>query len=154
MANNYPKLHNAMWPGIVGKGAPDSEPIIPLDTLLTLTANAEADGQKFDGVDLFVVAPHFDIDSDLDAVKRMSDHIAGHGLARRLLRRPDLGRRRRRLGHGLRGGAQAVPRHGAQGLRDRPPDARARHPPDRRHPHRQLRLGRGLGQGPARATRS
>ncbi len=75
-----PKLHNAMWPGIVGKGAPDSEPIIPLDTLLELTANAEADGQKFDGVDLFVVAPHFDIDSDLDAVKRMADHIAAYGL--------------------------------------------------------------------------
>jgi len=72
MPNNFPKLHNAMWPGIVGKGAPDSEPIIPLDTLLELTAGAEADGQRFDGVDLFVVAPHFDIDSDLDAVKRMS----------------------------------------------------------------------------------
>src|SRR5688572_3622458 len=81
MANNYPKLHNAMWPGIVGKGAPESEPIIPLDTLLALTANAEADGRKFDGVDLFVVAPHFDIDSDMDAVKRMTDHIAGYGLA-------------------------------------------------------------------------
>jgi sugar phosphate isomerase/epimerase len=70
-----------MWPGIVGKGAPDSEPIIPLDTLLELTAGAEADGQRFDGVDLFVVAPHFDIDSDLDAVKRMTDHIASYGLA-------------------------------------------------------------------------
>ncbi|HEX9905578.1 MAG TPA: TIM barrel protein, partial [Propylenella sp.] len=79
--NNYPKLHNAMWPGVVGKGAPDSEPIIPLDTLLTLTARAEVDGQKFDGVDLFVVAPHFDIDSDKDAVKRVADKIAGHGLA-------------------------------------------------------------------------
>ena len=87
MPNNYPKLHNAMWPGIVGKGAPDSEPIIPLDTLLELTANAEVDGQKFDGVDLFVVAPHFDIDSDLDAVKRMTDHIASYGLEGRLLRR-------------------------------------------------------------------
>jgi hypothetical protein len=78
--NNYPKLHNAMWPGIVGKGAPDSEPIIPLDTLLELTAKAEVDGQRFDGVDLFVVAPHFDIDSDKDAVKKMADHIAGYGL--------------------------------------------------------------------------
>ena len=28
MPNNYPKLHNAMWPGLVGKGAPDAEPII------------------------------------------------------------------------------------------------------------------------------
>ena len=80
MADKYPKLHNAMWPGIVGKGAPDSEPIIPLDTLLELTAKAEVDGQKFDGVDLFVVAPHFDIDSDADAVKRMADHISGYGL--------------------------------------------------------------------------
>ena len=78
--NTYPKLHNAAWPGIVGKGAPDSEPIIPLDTLLSLTANAEVDGQKFDGIDLFVTAPHFDIDSDLDAIKRMTDHIAGFGL--------------------------------------------------------------------------
>jgi hypothetical protein len=80
MPNNYPKLHNAIWPGIVGKGAPNSEPIIPLDTLLELTANAEVDGQKFDGVDLFIVAPHFDIDSDKDAVRRMADHIAGYGL--------------------------------------------------------------------------
>jgi len=79
--NNYPKLHNAMWPGIVGKGSGDGEPIIPLDTLLTLTARAEVDGQKFDGVDLFVVAPHFDIDSNKDAVKRVADKIAGHGLA-------------------------------------------------------------------------
>lgn len=81
MANNYPKLHNAMWPGVVGKGAPDSEPIIPLDTLLKLTRDARGpNGEKFDGVDLFVVAPHFDIDSDKDAVKKMADHIADYGL--------------------------------------------------------------------------
>ena len=78
--NNYPKLHNAAWPGIVGKGAPDSEPIIPLDTLLKLTANAEVDGQKFDGIDLFITEPHFSIDSTPDDVKRMSDHIASFGL--------------------------------------------------------------------------
>lgn len=79
--NNYPKLHNAMWPGVVGKGAPDSEPIIPLDTLLELTANARGpNGEKFDGVDPFIVAPHFDIDSSPDDVKRMADHIAGYGL--------------------------------------------------------------------------
>src|SRR5436190_23524986 len=79
-SNNYPKLHNAAWPGIVGKGAPDSEPIIALDTLLRLTAGAEVDGVKFDGIDLFVTAPHFDIDSDAGAVRRMTDHIAGYGL--------------------------------------------------------------------------
>lgn len=78
--NNYPKLHNAAWPGIVGKGTPDSEPIIALDTLLRLTAGAEHEGAKFDGIDLFVTAPHFDIDSDPGEVRRMSDHIAGYGL--------------------------------------------------------------------------
>lgn len=79
--NNYPKLHNAAWPGIVGKGAPDSEPIIALDTLLKLTRDARGpNGEKFDGIDLFVTAPHFDIDSDAGAVRKMSDHIASYGL--------------------------------------------------------------------------
>ena len=44
--NTFPKLHNAAWPGVVGKG-PDSEPPIELDTMLDLTAAAEVDGQKF-----------------------------------------------------------------------------------------------------------
>lgn len=79
-SNNYPKLHNATWPGVVGKGAPGSEPIIPLDTLLKLTANAEVDGQKFDGVDLWLADPHIPVDSSKDDVKRMSDHIASFGL--------------------------------------------------------------------------
>ena len=35
--NNYPKLHNASWPGVVGKG-PDSEPPISIDTMIELTA--------------------------------------------------------------------------------------------------------------------
>lgn len=79
-SNNYPKLHNATWPGVVGKGAPGAEPIIPLDTLLKLTANAEVDGQKFDGVDLWLADPHISIDSSKDDVKRMADHIASFGL--------------------------------------------------------------------------
>ena len=49
--NNFPKLHNATWPGIVGKG-PDSEPPIHFDKMLKMTAAAEVDGVKFDGVDL------------------------------------------------------------------------------------------------------
>src|SRR5216684_4272267 len=32
--NNYPKLHNAAWPGVVGKGSADAEPFIDLDTML------------------------------------------------------------------------------------------------------------------------
>jgi hypothetical protein len=41
--NTYPKLHNAAWPGVVGKGE-GSEPPIDLDTMLDLTAAAEVDG--------------------------------------------------------------------------------------------------------------
>ena len=78
--NNYPKLHNAMWPGLVGKGG-DSEPPIDLDTMLDLTAKAEVNGVKFDGVDLFLADPHTSIDSSADDIKRLGDKIAGKGLA-------------------------------------------------------------------------
>src|SRR6266487_3658947 len=60
--NRYPALHNAMWPGLVGKG-PDSEPPIDLDTMIGLTAAAEVNGVKFEGVDLFLFDPHVNIDS-------------------------------------------------------------------------------------------
>ena len=72
--NRYPKLHNAMWPGLVGKG-PDSEPSIDLDTMLNLTAAADVDGVTFDGVDLFLFDPHVDIDSTDDDLKRLADKI-------------------------------------------------------------------------------
>ena len=65
-SNNFPKLHNAAWPGVVGKGSPEAEPFIDLDTMLDLTTRAEVDGVKFDGVDLFLFAPHVDIDSSED----------------------------------------------------------------------------------------
>jgi len=65
--NNYPKLHNAAWPGVVGKGD-DGEPPIDLDTMLDLIAAAEVDGIKFDGFDLFLYAPHIDIDGSDDDI--------------------------------------------------------------------------------------
>jgi hypothetical protein len=74
-----PALHNAMWPGIVGKGA-GSEPAIDLDTMLQLTASAEVDGEKFDGVDLFLSLPHTDIDSTDDDLKKLADKLSGHKL--------------------------------------------------------------------------
>jgi sugar phosphate isomerase/epimerase len=67
-----------MWPGLVGKG-PDSEPPIDLDTMLDLSAAAQVDGVKFDGVDLFLFDPHVDIDSDRDALKRLADRIRARG---------------------------------------------------------------------------
>jgi sugar phosphate isomerase/epimerase len=80
MANNYPKLHNAAWPGLVGKGG-DGEPAIPLETMLDLTANASVDGTRFDGIDLFLSDPHISIDISTDGVKGLADAIQGRGLA-------------------------------------------------------------------------
>ncbi|MEO7798880.1 MAG: TIM barrel protein [Opitutaceae bacterium] len=77
--NNFPKLHNAMWPGLVGKGSPGAEPFISLDTMLDLTAKAEVGGVKFEGVDLFLYNPHTDIDSSDDDIKRLADKITKRG---------------------------------------------------------------------------
>ena len=78
-AHAFPALHNAMWPGLVGKG-PDSEPPIDLDTMLDLTAAAHVDGVRFDGVDLFLSLPHTDIDSSDDDLARLADKLASKGL--------------------------------------------------------------------------
>src|ERR1041384_5158791 len=77
--SNYPKLHNAMWPGLVGKGSPGAEPGIDLDTMLDLTAKAEVNGAKFDGVDIFLFDPHVSIDSSDDDLKRLADKVAARG---------------------------------------------------------------------------
>jgi sugar phosphate isomerase/epimerase len=78
-ANNYPKLHNAMWPGLVGKGSPGAEPCIDLDTMLDLTAKAEVNGVKFDGVDLFLFDPHVSIDISDGDLKKLADKIQARG---------------------------------------------------------------------------
>jgi sugar phosphate isomerase/epimerase len=77
--NAFPALHNAMWPGLVGKG-PDSEPPIDLETMLSLTSAAEVDGVRFDGVDLFLSLPHTDIDSTDDDLKRLAESLTGKRL--------------------------------------------------------------------------
>jgi sugar phosphate isomerase/epimerase len=68
-----------MWPGLVGKGSPGAEPCIDLDTMLDLTAKAEVDGIKFDGVDLFLFDPHISIDIDDDDLKRLADKVQSKG---------------------------------------------------------------------------
>jgi sugar phosphate isomerase/epimerase len=77
--HRFPAIHNAMWPGIVGKG-PDSEPPIDLDTMLELTAAARVGGTKFDGVDLILSSPHTDIDSSEDDLKHLAEKLAAHSL--------------------------------------------------------------------------
>ena len=105
--NNWPKLHNAMWPGVVGKGG-DAEPPIGLTTLLDLTAAASVDGVKFDGVDLFLADPHTGIDFERrrDQPPRRYDRIQEFG--DRLAGGAGLAAGRRRFGDGKRRGAQAL----------------------------------------------
>jgi sugar phosphate isomerase/epimerase len=79
MPNNYPKLHNAMWPGLVGKG-PDSEPPISLDTMLDHTQAAEVNGVRFDGVDLFLFDPHVSIDSTESDLERLAENVLSRNL--------------------------------------------------------------------------
>ncbi len=78
--NNFPKLHNATWPGVVGKGQ-NSEPPIPFDTMLELTANAEVNGTRFDGVDLGLLEPHIDLlSSKDDDIKKLADKVSALNL--------------------------------------------------------------------------
>ena len=81
MSNAFPKLHNAMWPGLVGKGDDEGqEPPISLQRMLELTAAAEVNGQKFEGVDYFLFHPHTDPDASDDELKQIADLIASHDL--------------------------------------------------------------------------
>ena len=74
------KLHNAMWPGLVGKVPDTDHPPISLEHMLELTAAAEVNGRKFDGIDYFLFHPHTDPDaSDLE-LRKIADLIASYGL--------------------------------------------------------------------------
>ena len=79
MTNALPKVHNAMWPGLVGKEDGTDNPPISLDRMLELTAGAEVNGQKFDGIDYFLFHPHTDPDASDDELKEIADKVAGHG---------------------------------------------------------------------------
>ncbi len=80
MPHTLPKLHNAAWPGLVGKEPGSENPPIDLDTMLDYTAKAESDGQKFDGIDLFLFDPHVSIDASDDELKRLADKVQKRGL--------------------------------------------------------------------------
>lgn len=80
MSVNSLKLHNAMWPGLVGKDPGTDHPPIDLDHMLDFTVKAQVNGQKFDGVDLFLFHPHTDPDASVDEIKKMADKIANKGL--------------------------------------------------------------------------
>lgn len=82
MTHTAPKLHNAMWPGLVGKGDGEGqEPPISLEKMLQLTAAANVNGRKFDGIDYFLFHPHTDPDASDDDLRRIADQIASYGFA-------------------------------------------------------------------------
>jgi sugar phosphate isomerase/epimerase len=73
------KLHNAMWPGLVGKGTDEGqEPPISLERMLELTAAAEVNGQKYDGIDYFLFLPHTNPEATDDELRGIADLIASH----------------------------------------------------------------------------
>jgi sugar phosphate isomerase/epimerase len=80
MSHTFPKLHNAAWPGVVGKGPGTPEPLIDLQTMIDLTAAAEVDGVRFDGIDLFLCAPHVNIDAPDAELVSLADRIRAKGL--------------------------------------------------------------------------
>jgi sugar phosphate isomerase/epimerase len=69
-----------MWPGLVGKEPNTDHPPISLERMLELTANANVNGQKFEGVDLFLFHPHTDPDISEENLRKMGDQIAAKGL--------------------------------------------------------------------------
>ena len=78
--HSLPKLHNAMWPGLVGKGPdPGQEPAISLEQMLDLTAAAEVNGVKFDGIDYFLFLPHTNPEASDEELRQIADQIAGFG---------------------------------------------------------------------------
>ncbi len=77
-----PRLHNAMWPGLVGKGTDEGqEPPISLERMLDLTAAAEVGGQKFEGIDYFLFLPHTDPQASDGDIRAIADSIASRNLA-------------------------------------------------------------------------
>jgi sugar phosphate isomerase/epimerase len=80
MPNALPKLHNAMWPGLVGKEPGTDHPPISLDRMLELTAAANVNGQKFEGIDYFLFHPHTDPDASEADLRAIADKIASYGL--------------------------------------------------------------------------
>lgn len=80
MSHTSPKLHNAMWPGLVGKGTDEGqEPPISLEKMLDLTAAAEVNGTKFDGIDYFLFLPHTDPNASDEDLGKIADLIASKG---------------------------------------------------------------------------
>ena len=78
--SKYPKIHNSVWPGLVGKEPDTDHPPISLDKMLELTASAEVNGNRFDGFDIFLFSPHFDFDGGDAAVDSLVEKASALNL--------------------------------------------------------------------------
>ncbi len=77
--HSLPAIHNALWPGVVGKGDA-AEPVIGFEEMLDLTASAEVDGMRFDGVDLFLTSPHVNIEASSAEIEALISAISARSL--------------------------------------------------------------------------
>ena len=59
----------------------ETDPPISLDRMLELTAGAEVNGRKYDGIDYFLFHPHTDPDASEDDLREIADKIAAHGFS-------------------------------------------------------------------------
>ena len=136
-----------MWPGLVGKGT-GSEPCIDLDTMLDLTAAAEVDRIRFDGVDLFLSLPHTDIDSTEDDLQRLAESIARRGLVVGSLVAPVWPATGGGSAMGSEQERKSFLTQVEESMCYRQETARAGYSPLRGRSHRFGGIARGLGQGP------
>jgi len=86
--------------------------------MLRLTAAAQVNGAKFDGVDLFLFDPHISIDASDDELGRLADKVLGLGLVVGSVVAPVWPATGGGSAMGRRGGAAALRGAGAQGLPD------------------------------------
>ncbi|WP_437204058.1 sugar phosphate isomerase/epimerase family protein [Planctomicrobium sp. SH664] len=80
MSHSRPFLHNALWPGLVGKTPGSDQPPISLERMIELTTAANVRGQKFDGVDVFLFHPHLDPFGDDAHLQSIADQFAAANL--------------------------------------------------------------------------
>jgi len=69
-----------MWPGLVGKGEGADEPALSWDKMLDLTARTRVNDQRFDGIDIMLMQPHLNPNSDQSEIKTMADQVLEKGL--------------------------------------------------------------------------
>ena len=74
------KIHNAMWPGLVGKEEGSDQPPISLEKMVSMTKDSTSGGASYDGIDIFHFLPHIDPESPKSAITELADKIQGLGL--------------------------------------------------------------------------